>query len=206
MEGLGDRLRHVGHGQLERSDDEESLRALGAAIARGCTFFDTAWAYGAGRSERLLGDARRRYPHAPMHLATKVPPKYMKWPASAASTLAETYPSDHVRQYTEQSLRDLGVETIDLQQFHVWTDEWAADESWQRTVADLKDAGLIRAFGISVTAGSRPTSCAPSSRASSTACRLSTTSSTSQRRTSFCRTARRTALPSSRVCRSTKAA
>ncbi len=132
------------------SDDEESLRALGAALGRGCNFFDTAWAYGAGKSERLLGEARRTYPHAPMYLATKVPPKNLRWPASPDSTLLEVYPADHVREYTEQSLRNLDVETIDLQQFHVWNDAWATDESWQRTVSDLKAQGLIRAFGISV--------------------------------------------------------
>ena len=37
------------------SDDEESLGALDRALALGCNFFDTAWAYGAGNSEQLLG-------------------------------------------------------------------------------------------------------------------------------------------------------
>ena len=139
-----------GMGGWSQSNDEESLRALTTAIARGCNFFDTAWAYGAGHSERLLGEARRMHPQAPMYLATKVPPKNLRWPAAPDTTLQDVYPSDHVRAYTEQSLTNLGVETIDLQQFHVWTDQWVADESWQRTVSDLKDAGLIRAFGISV--------------------------------------------------------
>ncbi|MEQ1868994.1 MAG: aldo/keto reductase [Vicinamibacterales bacterium] len=139
-----------GMGGWSQSNDEESLRALTTAIARGCNFFDTAWAYGAGHSERLLGEARRMHPHAPMYLATKVPPKNLRWPAAPDTTLQDVYPADHVRAYTEQSLINLGVETIDLQQFHVWTDQWVADESWQRTVSDLKDAGLIRAFGISV--------------------------------------------------------
>jgi len=132
------------------SDDEQSIAALGEAIARGCNFFDTAWNYGKGHSERLLGEARRRYPHAPMYLATKIPPKNFQYPASADTALADAYPADHVREFTEKSLENLGVEAIDLQQFHVWTDEWAADQSWQRSVADLKEAGLIRAFGISV--------------------------------------------------------
>jgi len=42
------------------------------------------------------------------------------------------------------------VSSVDLQQFHVWSDTWADDERWQRAVADLKSEGLIRAFGISV--------------------------------------------------------
>jgi aryl-alcohol dehydrogenase-like predicted oxidoreductase len=139
-----------GIGGWTGSDDEESLQALGAALARGCNFFDTAWAYGTGRSERLLGEARRRHPHAPMYIATKIPPKNMRWPASGADAIADVYPADHIREYTEKSLENLGAETIDLQQFHVWSDEWAGDESWQRAVADLKESGLIRAFGISV--------------------------------------------------------
>lgn len=139
-----------GMGGWSGSNDDESLASLGAAISRGCNFFDTAWAYGNGKSERLLGESRRIFPHAPMFLATKIPPKNLRWPASASTALTDAYPADHVRRATEESLRNLGTETIDLQQFHVWTDEWAADESWQRSVADLKDEGLIRAFGISV--------------------------------------------------------
>ena len=132
------------------SDDEESLAALGTAIQHGVNFFDTAWVYGLGRSERLLGETRRRFPHAPMFIATKIPPKNMRWPARAADPASETYPPDHIREYTEKSLTNLDVETIDLQQFHVWSDAWAGDEGWQRGVRDLKESGLIRAFGISV--------------------------------------------------------
>jgi aryl-alcohol dehydrogenase-like predicted oxidoreductase len=83
-------------------------------------------------------------------VATKIPPKNMRWPAKAEYPLSETYPATHIREYTEKSLANLGMETIDLQQFHVWSDTWAADESWQRAVDDLKRQGLIRAFGISV--------------------------------------------------------
>jgi aryl-alcohol dehydrogenase-like predicted oxidoreductase len=139
-----------GMGGWSGSDDQESLKALGVAIQHGCNFFDTAWAYGTGHSEQLLGEARRQYPHAPMFIATKIPPKNMRWPARAEYAVEDAYPPDHVRRYTEKSLENLGVETIELQQFHVWSDTWAADEGWQRAVQDLKDSGLIRAFGISV--------------------------------------------------------
>ena len=50
---------------------------------------------------------------------------------------------------TEKSLKNLGVDHLDLQQFHVWEDAWARDERWQRAVDDLKRDGLIRAVGIS---------------------------------------------------------
>jgi len=139
-----------GMGGWTGSNDDESLTALGRAVVLGCTFFDTAWVYGNGRSERLLGEVRRRYPHAPMRVATKIPPKNMRWPARSEYAAADAYPADHIREYTEKSLRNLDTDVIDLQQFHVWSDTWADDEGWQRGVRALKDEGLIRAFGISV--------------------------------------------------------
>lgn len=139
-----------GMGGWTGSEDEQSLRALERAVALGCNFFDTAWAYGAGHSERLLAQIVRQPRDQQLYVATKVPPKNMKWPATAECALDEVFPSDHIRAYTEKSLENLGVERIDLQQLHVWTDAWAADERWQRTIADLKAEGLISGFGISV--------------------------------------------------------
>ena len=139
-----------GMGGWTGSDDEESVEALGRSVLLGCTFFDTAWAYGEGKSERLLAQARRRYPHAPMRIATKIPPKNMRWPARDTDPVRDTYPADHVREFTERSLRNLDAQTIDLQQFHVWSDSWAEDPEWQRAVRALKDEKLILAFGISV--------------------------------------------------------
>src|SRR5882762_5176551 len=73
-----------GMGGWTGSDDDESLRALDRAIALGCTFFDTAWAYGQGKSEQLLGQALRARAGEkgvrPIFVATKIPPKNMKWP------------------------------------------------------------------------------------------------------------------------------
>ena len=137
-------------GQWARADDNESLRALRRAVELGCTFFDTAYAYGEGRSEKLLGQIRRENPGRKLVLATKVPPKNRVWPPHRKSKLNDTFPPDHIREYVEKSLRNLGVDTIDLLQFHVWDDSWAGDERWQRTVDDLKREKRIRAFGISV--------------------------------------------------------
>jgi aryl-alcohol dehydrogenase-like predicted oxidoreductase len=139
-----------GMGGWTGSEDEESLSALDRAIALGCNFFDTAWAYGDGKSERLFRETRRRHPDAKLIVATKVPPKNFKWPGRAEYPISDTYPPDHIREYTEKSLENLGVEAIDLQQFHVWNDAWADDKGWQRTVQDLKRDKLVRAFGISV--------------------------------------------------------
>jgi len=142
-----------GMGGWTGSDDRESLRALDRALALGCNFFDTAWAYGQGKSEQLLGEAirsRTSKDARPVYVATKIPPKNMKWPGKAEYPVADTYPPDHIRAFTENSLRNLGMETIDLQQLHVWSDTWAGDTGWQRAVDDLKREKLVRAIGISV--------------------------------------------------------
>jgi aryl-alcohol dehydrogenase-like predicted oxidoreductase len=139
-----------GMGGWTGSHDEESLRALDRAISLGCTFFDTAWVYGNGRSEKLLGETLRSHAGARLIVATKIPPKNMRWPATSEYDVADTYPADHIREYTEKSLANLGVDRIDLQQFHVWNDQWTDDDGWQRAVDSLKREGLVRAFGISV--------------------------------------------------------
>jgi aryl-alcohol dehydrogenase-like predicted oxidoreductase len=139
-----------GMGGWTGSDDAESLGSLHRAIELGCTFFDTAWVYGEGRSEKLLGQTLRSHPDSRLVVATKIPPKNMRWPAQARDRIDDTYPRDHIREYTEKSLENLGVDVIDLQQFHVWSDTWAGDESWKRAIDDLRTAGLVRAVGISV--------------------------------------------------------
>ncbi|CAA9255859.1 MAG: Aldo/keto reductase [uncultured Adhaeribacter sp.] len=132
------------------SDDDESNQSLNLAVDRGCNFFDTAWGYGEGRSEQILGQLQQRRSDKKLYLATKIPPKNFQWPSTRTSKLEDCFPYDHIVEYTEKSLRNLGVETIDLQQFHVWEDAWATDERWQRAVEDLKKAGKIQAMGVSV--------------------------------------------------------
>jgi aryl-alcohol dehydrogenase-like predicted oxidoreductase len=139
-----------GMGGWTGSDDAESARSLDRAVELGCNFFDTAFVYGMGKSEKLLGEALQRHKVKKLYVATKVPPKNMKWPGSAGVPASETFPAAHIREYTEKSLANLGVDAIDLQQLHVWSDTWASDEGWQRAAEDLKRQKLIRGFGISV--------------------------------------------------------
>ena len=139
-----------GMGAWSGSDDEESLASLERAVDLGCNFFDTAWAYGRGHSERLLGQLLRARPHARLYTASKIPPKNLKWPASPEATLEDSYPPDHIREYAEKSLANVGASTLDLLQFHTWNDAWADDLRWQRVVAALKSEKLVRAIGISV--------------------------------------------------------
>jgi aryl-alcohol dehydrogenase-like predicted oxidoreductase len=142
-----------GMGGWTGSDDDESMRALDRAIELGCNFFDTAWVYGLGKSETLLGRMLEAHRDRRPIVATKIPPKNMRWPALDSYVLADVYPIEHVREYTAKSLANLGVDRIDLQQFHVWSDTWAPDPAWQRGVRDLLDSGQVRAFGISVNRG-----------------------------------------------------
>ena len=139
-----------GMGGWSGSDDAESRASLHRAVEHGCTFFDTALAYGIGKSEALLGEVVRAHPDRGLVVATKVPPKNLKWPGKAEYPVADTFPPDHIHEFTGKSLENLGLEHIDLLQFHVWDDAWAADDGWKRAIDDLKRAGTIRAFGISV--------------------------------------------------------
>jgi aryl-alcohol dehydrogenase-like predicted oxidoreductase len=132
------------------SADEESFTALDRAIELGCNFFDTAWAYGDGHSERLLGQTLKRHRGKQLYVATKIPPKNRKWPARPDYKLDDVFPSDYIREYTEKSLENIGVQTLDLQQLHVWNDDWATDDRWQRAVSSLKEEKLVSAIGISV--------------------------------------------------------
>jgi aryl-alcohol dehydrogenase-like predicted oxidoreductase len=139
-----------GMGGWTGSDDRESVESLQLAVELGCNFFDTAWAYGDGRSERLLGQVVRANPERRLYTATKVPPKNRAWPPTPESALDEVFPAEYIREYAERSLTNLALPTIDLLQFHVWEDRWSDDNQWQRAVEDLKRDGLVRAIGISI--------------------------------------------------------
>ena len=132
------------------SEDQESLASLDRAVELGCNFFDTAWAYGDGHSEQLLAKLLKRHTGKRLYSATKIPPKNRRWPARPEYSLDDVYPPEYIREYTEKSLTNIGVSTIDLQQFHVWSDTWAADDRWQRAASLLKEEGLVRAVGISI--------------------------------------------------------
>ena len=152
---LGWQVSDIGYGMWGMggwtgSDDKESLASLDRAVARGCNFFDTAFAYGDGHSETLLGETLKRHSGTRLYVATKVPPKNRKWPGRATTPIGEVFPYDYIREMTETSLKNLQVDSLDLQQLHVWSDAWVADEGWQRAARDLKREGKVKGFGISV--------------------------------------------------------
>ncbi|MGI9048814.1 MAG: aldo/keto reductase [Rubrobacteraceae bacterium] len=131
------------------AEDDESVKALNRAIDLGLTFIDTALAYGDGHSERLVGQVLKER-NETIHVATKIPPKNRIWPAPEGLDPEEVFPGDYVRECTEKSLENLGMDSVDVQQFHVWQDEWVGEGSWMEAVEELKKEGKIKAFGVSI--------------------------------------------------------
>ena len=139
----------IGGNQWRGHSEEESLAALRRALELGLNFIDTALAYNEGHSERITARVLRET-GAQARVATKIPPKNRLWPARPGIPLEEVFPSAYVRECTETSLRNLGVETIDLQQYHVWNPEWLERDEWRRDIEELKKSGKVRYFGISI--------------------------------------------------------
>jgi len=139
-----------GMGGWSGSDDQESLHSLQRAVDLGSNFFDTAFVYGDGRSENLLGQIVRANPDKKLYTATKIPPKNLQWPSHPESTLDDCFPPNHIEEYVHKSLANAGLESFDLMQFHVWQDNWTDDERWVRKMDDLRQQGLFHAVGISI--------------------------------------------------------
>ena len=132
------------------SDDEESMQSLQLSVDKECNFFDTAWGYGAGKSEHLLGELIRANKGKKLYTATKMPPKNFKWPARREFTLDDCFPPNHIEEYVSKSLKNAGLDYFDLMQFHTWEDSWLEDERGINKMLDLKEQGLFNAIGISL--------------------------------------------------------
>lgn len=138
-----------GMGGWSGSDDEASKTALRRSIEGGCTFFDSAFVYGDGKSDTLIGEVAAEYPDKRLVLASKIPPADFTWPSKPTNTLHQIFPRAHVIEYTDRIAAAFG-RPIDVLQFHVWEDAWAGESEWQDTVAELKATGRIKAFGLSL--------------------------------------------------------
>ena len=139
-----------GMGDWSGSEDLESLRALDLSVELGCNFFDSAWAYGEGKSDGLLGETIRKHPAKRLYAASKIPPKNLRWPALAEYSYHDVFPPDHVFSYCDRIYHKLDVDTIDLLQFHVWDDHWTDEPDFRSTVERLKRDHKIRLFGLSL--------------------------------------------------------
>lgn len=132
------------------SEDKESLQSLQLAVDLGCNFFDTAWGYGKGKSEGLLGELIQTNMGRKLYTATKMPPKNFQWPSRREFTLDDCFPPDHIEKYVTMSLKNAGLDSFDLMQFHTWEDSWLKDERGMNKMLDLKKQGLFHSIGISL--------------------------------------------------------
>jgi len=150
----GLKVSEIGHGlwgmgSWTGSSDDQSKAALRHSIAGGCTFFDSAFVYGDGKSDALIGAVANEVPQKPLVVASKIPPADFTWPSKPTNKLADIFPRAHVLEYVRR-IGDAFARPVDLLQFHVWEDAWANQTEWQQTVAELKASGHIRAFGLSL--------------------------------------------------------
>jgi aryl-alcohol dehydrogenase-like predicted oxidoreductase len=120
------------------------------AVDAGCNFFDTAWAYGEGKSDALLGKILAQNSGKRLYSASKIPPRNRKWPGSPRDSYRDVFPAAHVLEFASKIREKLGVDSIDLLQFHVWDDSWTDDAEFRDTVEKLKKDKIIRFFGLSL--------------------------------------------------------
>jgi aryl-alcohol dehydrogenase-like predicted oxidoreductase len=132
------------------SDDEESRSSMQMAVELGCNFFDTAWAYGNGKSDGLLGEAMQQNSGKRLYAASKVPPANDRWPALPEYKYRDVFSAEHVFKYADLIRKKLRVDSIDVLQFHVWDDSWADEPEFRSTVEKLKKDGWIKFFGLSI--------------------------------------------------------
>ncbi|HUP88233.1 MAG TPA: aldo/keto reductase [Longimicrobiales bacterium] len=154
---LGWSISEIGYGAWQiggnmwgEVGDRDAEAAIEAALEAGITFFDTALAYGRGRSEQVLGRVLKRTGmRERVYVATKVPPMDWEWPADHASKLQNIFPAHWIEQCTRESTEHLGF-APDIQQLHVWSDNWANDAEWSDALSALRERGVIKAFGVSI--------------------------------------------------------
>ena len=151
------KISEIGHGTWGMGsfwgprDDRGNINALIYAMNLGINFIDTAWMYGEGHSEEVIGSALRQNKMLnDVFIASKVPPKNFKWPARHNEHVNDTFPKSHILEYTEKSLKNLRRDYLDLQQIHVWSDNWTTQQDWLEIIQNLKASGKIKYFGISI--------------------------------------------------------
>lgn len=139
-----------GMGEWSGTDLQQVASALDRSVELGCNFFDTAWAYGAGKSENLLGDLIKKHPAKKLFAASKIPPKNRQWPSKRGANIDDVFPNDYIVEYVDRSLKNLGLDRLDLMQFHVWEDDWAVRDEWKQAIQQLTEQGKVAAWGISI--------------------------------------------------------
>jgi aryl-alcohol dehydrogenase-like predicted oxidoreductase len=124
-------------------DDEESMRALHAAVDAGTNFVDTADVYGDGRSERLVARLRRERKGETIYVATKAGRRLPQ-------QTPEGYSRENLTAWVERSLRNLEMEAADLLQLHCPHPRVYDMPEVFGILDDLVAAGKVRHYGVSV--------------------------------------------------------
>lgn len=140
------------------SDLAESIKSLYKYVELGGNFIDTAWIYGYEEgtsdkhaSEELIGEYLKESGNRNnLILATKIPGKNMKWPAWKDIPISEVFPNDWIEKCVDDSLSSLGVNELDLVQFHVWQDDFAREDKWKETITKITKSGKVKNWGISI--------------------------------------------------------
>jgi aryl-alcohol dehydrogenase-like predicted oxidoreductase len=151
----GMEVSEIGHGTWAMGsmwgsrDDGAALSTLLQGFQSGINFVDTAYGYGKGHAERLIARALKNF-DGRVFVATKCPPKLKIWPPKAHTPVQELFPREHIVDMTEASLKNLETDCLDLQQLHIWRDEWLEQGDWLEAVEKLKSQGKIRCFGVSL--------------------------------------------------------
>ena len=137
-------------GSWGQQSDEDSRDALRRYIELGGNFIDTAQAYGDGRSERVIAEVSSRDERG-CRGRHQTPPRKGRWGPPSWTPLEKIFPVDYVVEGVEFSLRNLGVECLDVYQLHTWCESWSTADDLFAVADRLKRQGKIRAFGISTT-------------------------------------------------------
>lgn len=139
-----------GEGGWTGADDALGIECLAYAAYCGCNFYDTAWIYGRGHSERMLQQHVDRHPGHSLKVATKIAPVNRQWPSRRGDRFSDIFPIDYLRKAMEQSRSNLQADRIDLVQFHVWEDEWIEDPGFLSIVDEWRSGGLVEGIGLSL--------------------------------------------------------
>jgi len=124
-------------------DDERDVNSLREAHEKSVNFFDTAMTYGGGHSEELVGKAFAGK-RDEIVIATKISPK-----SDPDGPVEESYPPEWIIECTENSLKRLKTDYIDVQQIHCWRDHYTDSDDWYETMLKLKEQGKVRHIGVS---------------------------------------------------------
>ncbi len=142
-------------------DEKESMRALYRYVELGGNFIDTAWEYGrvgepkdqkdADCSEELIGKFLKESGNRDkVIIASKIPGKNRKWPALKGVPMSEVFPKGYIEEYVDSSLKSLGIDSLDLMQFHVWQDDFANEDTWKEEIQNITKKGKVKHWGISI--------------------------------------------------------